>query len=897
MKDPVSASTVALPRRAVAGWLTRWRVALRIARRDAWRARSRTVLVMVLIALPAFALGAVAVVNQSNHLDAGDTVARQLGRTAQGYVTAPSGTAAPITQSATAPGLIQAAHTELTPGQVETQIRALIPAADTVTASVTGPATIISRGRTVAVDLSDISYADPSVAGIVRTLTGRAPWSPREASLSSGLADHLGLGVGATVTTAGGRHYTVVGIVAVPDFARQVFLTPAAFDLAAAADPTAYRWYVAGPRPLAWALVQQLNRQGLFALSRQVVLHPPAGVPSPAAPGDARPGLADPVIAKLAILLAAVEIILLAGPAFAVGARRSARTLALVAAAGADRSQLRRITLASGVVIGVAAGLAGVIIGAAAGVLAVPLLRRAGVIDPVSVHLPVRTLTGVWLLAAVAAALAALGPAWQVSRQPVAMGLTRRRGQTPVRRSITAVSAGVFLLSAAGLLAAALRRHFLTAGIFGVLAELALIGVIGAVLNLTALAARRFPLGLRLASRDANRHRARTAPAIAAVLAATAGSVATLVYVASLDAHARQAYRPSVAVGTVTATLPDTPGQSTVDRAELPAVFTALRSSLPVRDVAVISQAFQTVAILDRPGSTCSTTLHPSVQHCGAPAAAITPPFTTWIDDGRGVSIVTGAPDPAVLSALAAGRVVVTHPDALWPDGTAHLRVTTYDAKTAGSTDRVEVVPAVLAALPLPAQTVVMSPLTAGALTIGSVPSFIAASTTRAPLPVELERAQTVLDQQPVPVAVQAEQGYRPYDVYKSTTLALLVVSAIATLGAAVVSVRLAAAEGVADMDTLTAVGAGPRTRRAIAVGQAAVITVPGGILGAVAGVVLASALVLARRYIGAVDPTWTVTLPWATLLTTVVVVPALAVAQVALFIHPTGRLTQRQTQ
>ncbi len=56
----------------------------------------------------------------------------------------------------------------------------------------------------------------------------------------------------------------------------------------------------------------------------------------------------------LVVVMALLEVVLLAGPAFAVIARRMQRSLALMAATGATPPQARRVVLASGVVLGVA---------------------------------------------------------------------------------------------------------------------------------------------------------------------------------------------------------------------------------------------------------------------------------------------------------------------------------------------------------------------------------------------------------------------------------------------------------------------------------------------------------------------------------------------------------------
>ena len=60
-----------------------------------------------------------------------------------------------------------------------------------------------------------------------------------------------------------------------------------------------------------------------------------------------------------------LEVVLLAGTAFAVGARRQVRTLGLVAASGGDAKQVRNIVLAQGVVLGALGGIAGVALGIA----------------------------------------------------------------------------------------------------------------------------------------------------------------------------------------------------------------------------------------------------------------------------------------------------------------------------------------------------------------------------------------------------------------------------------------------------------------------------------------------------------------------------------------------------
>src|SRR5439155_1230481 len=132
--------------------------------------------------------------------------------------------------------------------------------------------------------------------------------------------------------------------------------------------------------------------------------------------------------------LAMLEIVLLAGPAFAVGARRRQRELALISASGAAPAQVRRIVLADGVVLGSLAAVTGVVLGVLVAAASRPIVedyltRRSGEfrIFPLALGILVgaAVLTGV---------LAALVPAWISARQDVVTALAGRRGITRSRR-------------------------------------------------------------------------------------------------------------------------------------------------------------------------------------------------------------------------------------------------------------------------------------------------------------------------------------------------------------------------------------------------------------------------------------------------------------------------------
>src|SRR5262249_60422561 len=116
------------------------------------------------------------------------------------------------------------------------------------------------------------------------------------------------------------------------------------------------------------------NRQGLRIAPREVMLHPPAQSEITLGAGSnvhIQEFAATTLIAGLALL----EIVLLAGPAFAVSARRRQRQLALVAANGGTPAHIRRIVLADGGVLRLVAPAVGVALGLGPPLPPRPVLR------------------------------------------------------------------------------------------------------------------------------------------------------------------------------------------------------------------------------------------------------------------------------------------------------------------------------------------------------------------------------------------------------------------------------------------------------------------------------------------------------------------------------------------
>ena len=408
-------------------WLGGWRAALRVARREARRARGRSALVLAMIMLPVAALAFIAVAQDTFTLTPNERANRLMG-TAQALVAWPHdgpvqqgpahldafGFSGPASETAEPTG----------PPSIE-RLLALLPPGTTAIGDQVGTLAVDTAAGTGNLGARILDVAHPLARGIYRQLSGRAAASTDEVVLTPAAARRVGVGVGGSVRLAdGSRTLQVVGIVEDPEAlkATTIILRPGALSRQALSDDRQnQRWLVATPGPLTWAQVRQLNTHGLVAVSRHVLAHPPSQAERyPAFEGGNDQQLG---VAALVGGLAMLEVILLAGSAFAVAARRRRRDLALVAAAGGTPAQLRRIVLADGVVLGTVAAVSGVALGIAAAAASRPLLERLSSIRTGAFRVFPEALAALAALAVVTGVLAALVPAWIAARQDVVAAL------------------------------------------------------------------------------------------------------------------------------------------------------------------------------------------------------------------------------------------------------------------------------------------------------------------------------------------------------------------------------------------------------------------------------------------------------------------------------------------
>lgn len=841
-----------------------WRLAVRIARREAGRHRGRSALVIAMIALPVVALTAANVVVRTADLDGAETARRALG-TADLGVTRVSD--APITQI---PAVYPHYSTEGRPATDPTVDPAFLPGGSSLTELRSGWVTVRTPGGVRQVMATTLDSTSALTDGIVTLLDGRMPTAPDEVAVSPSLSDRIEAGIGAPLRLADGTaSFTVVGLAVDPDNSNldSLYTQPAAIELESNefVDPSAYTLLVGLPAGTdAIAVGTDLNERGLAVQQRSWLLMPPATYTDP--------GQVALVIglATVTVGLALLQVVLLSGAAFAVGARRQRRALGLLAATGATGRDVGRTILAGGLVLGLVAALLGV----AAGLLLAWPLRS--VIEDLQGTLYGDWHVRWWEIAAVAALglitglLAALAPARAAARQDPLRALLERPDPPRSGRRLSVLGLAMAVLGLVvtvfGTTLAPVNYYVILGG--AVLVELGFVLCAPALVGTAGRLAGPLPVPLRMALRDASRHRGRSGPAVAAVMAALAGCVAVSIFFVSQDADAKRTYVPLALPGQVTVSYFD-PADPL---APLPEdTRRAIEAALPT---ATLVSWLPVSPRCDEPN--CYGYLNWTSFGAGSGNATKDQALNAAVGDVDVLRAALGRVDVEAERALSSGQVVLLdrgHVD----NGRATIERVRMDergeAESLGRRD----IPAVgvQATLTSTFPVALMSAELAADLDLvpQHSPRYVM-DTERMPTEAELDRL-TELSAAGTNLYFQVETGYE--SPAGPTLLALLGMSVVVVLGATAISTGLAAADGRADLSTLAAVGAAPRTRRLLAMSQAAVVAFLGAALGALAGFVPAAALVTTLG-------DWPLTIPWAVLGATLVVVPVLAAVFAGLF-------------
>ncbi|MDT5040136.1 MAG: putative transport system permease protein [Actinoplanes sp.] len=865
-------------------YLRSWRTALRIARREMRAAKGRSALVIAMIAVPVGALSATAVSYDMFTLTPAEQATRQLGsadailtvhgtdpivQNVAGDIWRP---AKPVNGGVNGRGNVTKADVLAVLDDGSRAVPVYSPDAEFRTAT----------DGLASVAVHEMDLTDPVYRGMVKLLNGRAPSGPGEVAVSETARARFGN----TIRSGdGARTYTTVGTVEFPaNLGPVMVVAPGALARKAADAPAGEgtQWLVSTPKPLDWGQVGRINQSGIAVTSRAVLLDPAGAAPNVLPPDkDTKDLSLVPVVAGLA----ALETILLAGSAFAVGARRRRRSLALVAANGGTRAHLRRIVLADGLTLGFVAAAAGVVVGPGLAVAVRPFVEetlvgaRAGGyrFDP-------PLLAAIVLLALATGLAAAAVPAFTAARADLIVALAGRRGV--VRSKRRWLIAGLILAAVGVAIVAVAAQQTSTELIVVGLAvtESGLVLCTPSLVGLVAALGGRLPAAPRIALRDTARNRAASAPAVSAVMAAVAGTVAIGVYLSSSAAQHELNYHPSLPRGYLSIDYGDSPQPGTAAKAR-----DALNRVLPG---AVLTEITQTACLsgppqnsgdcqlipVRSPAQRCPGEDNPPTNQSEIDALDADPrcanehatqgfgytPFNSVIGGRDTVVALTGATGADLDRAAAIldrGGVVVSDPFLL-----DHGLVTVSIADSGPKAREIKVPGYLLRAGPY-AQGTVMSPALARRVGFRVTAVGLVAATSE-PDTETIDRLHAALSAAGLGPAY-VESGPRRDDAPVPYLLAAA--SMLITLGAAGSATGLAAADGRADLSVLAAIGAAPRMRRLLSLSQAGVIAGLGSLLGVFAGVLSGWAVLTAvdmSRSTTWPSPTpYPLAVPWTNLL------------------------------
>lgn len=858
-----------------------WRLALRLAWREALRSRARSLLIVVMIALPVTGVVAADVLIRTGQISAVEGEDRFLGHTAAARVAIETDR---LEQQTVDPFGDNISYAGDKPRHTIADVKTLLGADRTYTSLVSTNATVPTTDGSAEADVQEYDPAQPLTNGLDRLVQGRWPSAPGELVVNPAYAAH-GAPVGSSVTlptaSGGSVRRTVVGV-AVSPLTRGGYVViglPGSVPLPSDCRCTSY--LVSGG-PVSWAQVGQLNRIGAMVLSRAVVADPP---------DLSRYATSDPVtptviaIALMIVVMGLLEVVLLAGPAIAVGAKRQSRSLALISASGGTPAQSRRTILASGIVLGASASALGLALGVGLARLGEPILQGhvENWLGPFDVR-PLEVL-GIAAFGLLSALLAAVVPAWIASKQDVVAVLAGRRGDR--RPSLRTPVLGLITLALGIAIAYAGTRSVETSGAVMISAS-ALICVLGmimlvpVVLVAVAWLGARLPLPLRFAVRDAARHRARTVPAVAAVAAVVAGAVTLGIAMESDQARNAASYFHALPIGQAEI--------NSAGQVDWTATEATVRSYAPRAKQTLLRAASMT----GHPDTFFDVTARApggdSVEPGGwsgyGPSGS-----GMLVSDGSGAlpypEDVTAGERTAAQRTLARGGVVVF--TAVPVDGaTVRLGITPEGGSGPNPKDaRSLEVPAYYLADQAAPASVIAPPAVAArlGLTVSPAALWLTGRTIDGDTAQRMNEALTKVSGQP---SLYVERGYEATQGPLVLEMVLIVLTALLMLGGTLTTTFLALSDARPDLATLAAVGAAPRLRRLVGAAYALSLGFVGAVLGLLVGLVPGIALSYpitssGWRSPGSDAPSHFLVVPWGLLAAVVFGVPLVVALLVGL--------------
>ncbi|MFI6906298.1 FtsX-like permease family protein [Nonomuraea sp. NPDC050394] len=857
--------------------MSAFRAALRISRRDGLRAKGRSALVMVMIALPVFVFTALLTGIDTSQVSSREGLGTRLGSADAQIITQRSRW--PLVQNVSGERVNPTDRSDLDikPGEWKIEeLAAVAPGGRLITYD-NGSVDVRVGATHMNVSALEIDLRDPMTRGMRELAGGRFPSAPGEVAVSATLAGR-GMRLGDTLHVS--RQYRPVKVVGVVAHPFEPFRTELVglrgtilFDKR---DGQGTGFLLDADAPVRWPAVERLNQAGLIVHSRAVIIDPPRDTPSERTfngPDDRT--VINVVSLGAGVVMIVLETVLLAGPAFAVSLRRRRRELAVYAAQGASPGHLRTIVLADGLLLGGIATVAGLVLGLAGGVAGASIMPFVSTVGPVDI--PWLYVAGIALLGLASGVIAALAPAVQAARQSPSEVLAGREDVLSRERAGKPVLGLVLVL--AGLVATyfALRSYFTMILAAAVLVQLGLVALMPWLVRRSAGLAARLPLSLRLSVRDATRHRVRTASAAAAVMGVTTTLVAVGIAFTSLDAQSRDRYDARMPAGTVSVSAITADDRS----------WAEFRASVERR---YSGTTFVTgYAVHNKKGRVGRLGLSTPVKVCKECSEAFILQDVP-VGDADLLALVLGRSDAMAEAALAEGKAIVFHPEAV-KDGRVKLEF----LGGSGVEALHAWVPAITMRPPdhlLNGALIPPAALTKAGYRVS--PRILYAAHT----PADPTAFKKELESLAWGADAWVETGYR--NDFEALFWAMAVAALVLALGGTFAATGLAAADMRRDMDTMSAVGAPSVTRRLVVAAQAAYITLLGTVMGLGAGTVTGIAWAwseISNSSLGSEPKPISlsqIAIPWALLAVTVIVLPLVAAVIAGAFTRTRLTLSRR---
>lgn len=510
----------------------RWIVAQRIARRSILRQPSRYSVAIAIFVIPIVAILAVVTVWSTNASRAA-LITDWLGSDSEVQAVALRIAESPVHQDEA--GTVDAidTRTEVEAEDVPALLDSWIPEGDRLLlVEKIDVVHLMKTGTAEETSVVNAFQTDSlSAPGLPEGLDG-IDLKPGSALISEDLAGELGLRVGDEISVSTGSNGDAsllrtaeVRVQDVVEGSRVFIMGAGSLELATyeVGEGSTTSFYIAGPEPVTWELIDDLNESGFLVMSRQVLseMALKQGV-------EWNIGWEFFVLLIGGILIL-IELVLLVEPIFAVSQNRATRTAAIVFAIGGDHHDQGRLIMAVGWWVGLISSLSSMLL---LGVFHLVYAYMIGVNPLLLPRAPLLLALCMPMILGIAAAIPSARDLASVDSVAVLRGSARTPSRL-VRR--TPVYPLALLSAVPAMLGAAATGSLLLLALGIALFEAGLIGSIPYAISKRWRRSDGASLSVRLALRDAIRNGSRTLPAMGSLMTTSFIAAALLITLTSAN--------------------------------------------------------------------------------------------------------------------------------------------------------------------------------------------------------------------------------------------------------------------------------------------------------------------------------------------------------------------------